>query len=95
MRLSDDDIAEALGTAKPEKAAPTTKTEATLADLDELDRRFANVVEKHRNPLNGETHQQAADRLLSENPKLYAAHKKARAAIISGQGFRNAPSGGL
>lgn len=93
-RLSADDIAEALGTPKPERTEPTTTHEKTLAKIAELDGRLEKLVEQHRQP--GESHEKAASRLYGENPELIRAHKQAKAQILrdGGRG-QDAAAGGL
>lgn len=92
MRLSPEEIAEATGRPAPKKAPPSNALEDTVGKLDELDGRMAALTEQHRQP--GETHEQAGDRLMRENPALYTEHKKAKAAIVEGNGLGNAAFGG-
>lgn len=42
-RLSADEIADALGTPKPERTEPTTSNEVALSKIGELDGRLENL----------------------------------------------------
>jgi triphosphoribosyl-dephospho-CoA synthetase len=93
-RLTDDDIAEALGTPKPDKPAPANRVEDTMQALEAHDAKVSKLVEAHRKP--DESHEQAHARLMQENPSLYAADKAQRGRILRSKGVgADASTGGL
>jgi hypothetical protein len=93
MLLSDFDVRKAFGLEPdaPDTGEPSTPAAAALGSLAAVDAAFDNMVRKVRQP--GESHSQAAARLLRESPSIYENHGEARHAILRRHGIENLPQG--
>ncbi len=91
MGVTRDDIMRITGEAMPEPEMPRTKAEDASLQLDAMNDRMSDLVERERRP--GETHAAAHARILSDRPEIYTALKRAQARIVNKAGGAGAVGG--
>ncbi len=92
-KLTQSEINKTFGLSddKPEGDTADTPRAAAVNATEGLDEALAGLVEKHRQP--HESHAQAADRLMRENPGIYEAHMRAKNQVLKRHGIGDRTQG--
>jgi hypothetical protein len=91
---TDAEARAAFGLEPKPETEPVNRADQVLRHTAGHDRAMEELIERHRDVAGGESHAQAADRIMRERPEIYEHFKAGKAAALHKAGVGNVASGG-